>query len=138
MSVLIRNCHILFEHVYQYTNIRTLLHLRETSNICSPITSELCIERNQSLWIMVMKIIKVCACHQHTVRCISVIGDEGNFQCGEPWSISKSWEHALCFRWQRSHLQTDTLLSLSQKLMMVVVMIFFFVLITYITFIVKA
>lgn len=34
---------------------------------------------------MVMKIIKVCACHQHTVCGINqcVIGDEGNCHCRE-------------------------------------------------------
>lgn len=42
-----------------------------------------------------MKTIKACACHQHTVRCISVIGDEGNCQRGEPWYISKSWEYTV-------------------------------------------
>ena len=54
--------------------------LPSLSNICSPITSELCIGCNQGPWLMVMKIIKVCACHQHTVCCINqcLIGDEGN------------------------------------------------------------
>ena len=53
------------------------------TDICSPITSGLCVGCNQGPWLMVMKIIKICACHQHAVCCInqSMIGDEGNCHC---------------------------------------------------------
>lgn len=70
---------------------------------------KLCSGCNQGPWLMVMKIIKVCACHQHTVCGINqrMIGDEGNCHCRGLWCVGWSMHCTVGGRERLQHLQTD-------------------------------